>query len=139
MARVWNLCSLLFVHLLQQLVKMVRELSPELSKIALNELNEHPERLQDDLQHLKDWISKQPYLKARTGNFVLCWLFWYKQMISIKHQAISYKILDDIRIIMVLKVKHIISLAPCGKLVIIQSALKWFDYIVVDDCDSKQL
>lgn len=50
---------------------MVRELSPELAEIATNELSENPKRLQDDLQHLKDWISKQPHLKARTGNFCL--------------------------------------------------------------------
>lgn len=47
---------------------MVRELSLELAEIAHNELNEQPHRLEDDLLHLKDWISKQPYLKARTGN-----------------------------------------------------------------------
>lgn len=64
---------------------MVRELSPELAKIAVNELNEHPSRLQDDLQHLKDWISKQPYLKARTGKFIFC-----KNLISIWYQAICY-------------------------------------------------
>ncbi|XP_026326991.1 alpha-tocopherol transfer protein-like [Hyposmocoma kahamanoa] len=47
---------------------MVRVLSPELAEIARNELSEHPKRLQDDLQHLKDWISKQPHLKARTDD-----------------------------------------------------------------------
>lgn len=45
----------------------IRELSPELAAKAREELNEDPKRLQEDLIHLKDWISKQSYLLARTG------------------------------------------------------------------------
>ncbi|KAI5641590.1 CRAL/TRIO domain-containing protein [Phthorimaea operculella] len=47
---------------------MVRELSPELAKIAKEELNENPNTLQDDLRGLKEWIAKQPHLRARTDD-----------------------------------------------------------------------
>ncbi|XP_049866600.1 uncharacterized protein LOC126367214 [Pectinophora gossypiella] len=47
---------------------MIRQLPPELEKVAREELNENPKRLQDDLQHLKEWIAKQPHLKARTDD-----------------------------------------------------------------------
>ncbi|KAI5641589.1 CRAL/TRIO domain-containing protein [Phthorimaea operculella] len=35
---------------------------------AREELNEEPLRLEEDLQHLKDWIAKQPHLRARTDD-----------------------------------------------------------------------
>lgn len=47
---------------------MIRELTPGLAKIAKEELNEEPKRINDDLQHLKDWITKQPHLKARVDD-----------------------------------------------------------------------
>ncbi|XP_075992126.1 alpha-tocopherol transfer protein-like [Anticarsia gemmatalis] len=47
---------------------MIRELSPELAKIAKDELNENPKTVPTDLQHLKEWISKQPHLRARTDD-----------------------------------------------------------------------
>lgn len=46
----------------------VRPLSPELAEKAQKELNEVPSRLPEDLQALKDWIAKQPHLKARTDD-----------------------------------------------------------------------
>ncbi|XP_063376791.1 alpha-tocopherol transfer protein-like [Cydia fagiglandana] len=47
---------------------MIRELPPTLAKIAKDELNENPKRTQEDVQHLKEWITKQPHLKARTDD-----------------------------------------------------------------------
>lgn len=47
---------------------MIRELSPELAKIAAEELNEKPGQIKDDVQYLKEWLAKQPHLKARTGK-----------------------------------------------------------------------
>lgn len=47
---------------------MVRELPPDLAKIAKDELNEKPNLTNNDVQHLKEWISKQPHLRARTGK-----------------------------------------------------------------------
>ncbi|KAL0849061.1 hypothetical protein ABMA28_013423 [Loxostege sticticalis] len=47
---------------------MVRELTPELAQIAKEELNENPKQIKDDLQHIKEWLSKQPHLKARTDD-----------------------------------------------------------------------
>ncbi|XP_050361886.1 uncharacterized protein LOC126781107 [Nymphalis io] len=48
--------------------QMIRELSPELAKIAKNELNENPTQVASDLQNLKEWISKQSHLRARTDD-----------------------------------------------------------------------
>lgn len=46
----------------------VRPLSAELAAKAQKELNEVPSRLADDVQALKDWIAKQPHLRARTDD-----------------------------------------------------------------------
>lgn len=46
----------------------VRPLTPELAEKARLELNEDPKRIESDLQHLKEWIAKQPHLRARTGD-----------------------------------------------------------------------
>jgi hypothetical protein len=46
---------------------MIRELPPDLAKIAKQELNENCNDIQNDLHQIKEWISKQPHLKARTG------------------------------------------------------------------------
>lgn len=46
----------------------VRELSPELAKKAQEELNEVPERLAEDVKVLREWVAKQPHLRARTDD-----------------------------------------------------------------------
>lgn len=46
----------------------IRELSPELTRKAIGELNEVPERLADDVKAFREWISKQPHLRARTDD-----------------------------------------------------------------------
>lgn len=46
----------------------IRPLSPELAAKAVKELNEVPSRLADDVQALKDWVAKQPHLRARTDD-----------------------------------------------------------------------
>ncbi|XP_004929250.1 alpha-tocopherol transfer protein-like isoform X2 [Bombyx mori] len=46
----------------------VRALPPELAEKARKELNEDPSRINSDIQHLKDWLSKQPHLRARTDD-----------------------------------------------------------------------
>ncbi|XP_026326255.1 alpha-tocopherol transfer protein-like [Hyposmocoma kahamanoa] len=46
----------------------VRPVPPILAEKAKNELNEDPNRLKNDLQSLKDWIAKQPHLRARTDD-----------------------------------------------------------------------
>ncbi|XP_047098519.1 alpha-tocopherol transfer protein-like [Schistocerca piceifrons] len=45
-----------------------REVSPELEAIAVKELNEDPKRRDQDIQHIKDWLSKQPHLRARDDD-----------------------------------------------------------------------
>lgn len=49
----------------------VRPLAPELAEKAKAELFEDPKKLEDSIQHLKEWIAKQPHLMARAGNVVL--------------------------------------------------------------------
>lgn len=39
-----------------------------LQKIAIEELNEVPERINDDIQALREWVQKQPHLKSRTSD-----------------------------------------------------------------------
>lgn len=46
----------------------IRPLTPELAAKAEKELNEVPSRLAEDVQALKDWIAKQPHLRARTDD-----------------------------------------------------------------------
>lgn len=46
----------------------LRTLSPELTKKAKDEVNEDPQRIEKDLQTIKEWIAKQPHLNARTGQ-----------------------------------------------------------------------
>ncbi|XP_045490789.1 alpha-tocopherol transfer protein-like [Colias croceus] len=46
----------------------VRPLCPELAVIAEKELNEDPKRIDSDIQHIREWISKQPHLHARTDD-----------------------------------------------------------------------
>ena len=46
----------------------IRPLCPALAKLAAEELNEKPERIQMDLETLREWIIKSPHLKARIDD-----------------------------------------------------------------------
>ncbi|CAH2066480.1 unnamed protein product, partial [Iphiclides podalirius] len=46
----------------------VRPLPAELAEKACMELNEEKSKLEESLQHLKEWLSKQPHLRARTDD-----------------------------------------------------------------------
>ncbi|KAH8324726.1 hypothetical protein KR074_010273, partial [Drosophila pseudoananassae] len=53
----------------------IRRLSPELAKKAQDELGEVPERIDEDIDTLRTWISKQPHLKARQdAQFLVAFL-----------------------------------------------------------------
>jgi len=47
----------------------IRPLPADLNAIAHQELKEDPARLEQDLQHIREWLAKQPHLTARTGTF----------------------------------------------------------------------
>ncbi|XP_023953658.2 alpha-tocopherol transfer protein-like [Bicyclus anynana] len=46
----------------------IRPLTPELAEKARVELNEDPNRIAKDVQHIKDWLAKQPHIRARTDD-----------------------------------------------------------------------
>lgn len=53
----------------------IRRLSPELAKKAQDELGEVPDRINEDIDTLRTWISKQPHLKARQdAQFLVAFL-----------------------------------------------------------------
>lgn len=47
---------------------LVRPLSAQLQKVAIEELGEVPSRIDKDLEDLKAWIKLQPHLRARTDD-----------------------------------------------------------------------
>lgn len=69
----------------------VRPLTPALEKMAREELNEDPKRLKDDLQSIKDWLAKQPHLKARTGEHYYCYVLLRRRML-INNRLIYYRL-----------------------------------------------
>ncbi|XP_073819610.1 alpha-tocopherol transfer protein-like [Musca autumnalis] len=53
----------------------MRPLTPTLAEIAQRDLNETPERIQQDLHILREWIGKQRHLRARTSDeFLIAFL-----------------------------------------------------------------
>lgn len=45
-----------------------RPLPEQLQEKAELELNEDPSRIQEDIDHIREWLSQQPHLIARTGR-----------------------------------------------------------------------
>lgn len=54
--------------LVNKLKMQIRPLCPELAEKARVELNEDSQRIASDVQHIKDWLAKQPHLRARSGK-----------------------------------------------------------------------
>ncbi|KAB0798514.1 hypothetical protein PPYR_09507 [Photinus pyralis] len=46
----------------------IRPLSATLQKLAESELYEVPERISEDISHIKEWLQRQPHLNARTDD-----------------------------------------------------------------------
>lgn len=46
----------------------IRNLSPELQIVAKDELNENPEKLEQELETFRELIQKTPHLKSRTDD-----------------------------------------------------------------------
>lgn len=36
----------------------------------LEELNERPDRIEEDIKHIKEWLNKQSHLNVRTGIYL---------------------------------------------------------------------
>ncbi|RXG56547.1 Alpha-tocopherol transfer protein-like [Armadillidium vulgare] len=47
------------------------DLSPDLLKIAKEELHEDPERRQKDIEYIREWLQKQPHITARTDDWTI--------------------------------------------------------------------
>lgn len=53
----------------------IRTLSAGLAKLAADELNETPERIQSDIDALRNWIHQTPHLSSRTDDqFLIAFL-----------------------------------------------------------------
>ncbi|RXG73197.1 hypothetical protein Avbf_08551 [Armadillidium vulgare] len=46
-------------------------LSKEILEQAQRELNEDPKRVKEDIEHIRQWIKKQPHLHIRTDDFFI--------------------------------------------------------------------
>ncbi|XP_067627410.1 alpha-tocopherol transfer protein-like [Eurosta solidaginis] len=70
----------------------IRPLTPLLAKRAQEELGEVPERIDADIQQLREWIQKQPHLTARTDDqFLVAFLRGCKYSIEkAKHKLDNY-------------------------------------------------
>lgn len=49
-------------------MSQIRPLSEKLAQLAQTELDEVPERIDQDITAIKEWIAKQPHLKARDND-----------------------------------------------------------------------
>lgn len=49
-------------------VLKIRPLHPALQKKAIDELNENPDRIQNDLDTLREWMKKSPHVKSREND-----------------------------------------------------------------------
>lgn len=47
----------------------IRPLSESLVRKAHKELHENPEEIENHVKELREWILRQPHLKARTGQY----------------------------------------------------------------------
>ncbi|CAG9809291.1 unnamed protein product [Chironomus riparius] len=53
----------------------IRPLSEALQKVAIEELNEVPERIEEDIESIRQWIKKMPHLKSRDDDqFIITFL-----------------------------------------------------------------
>lgn len=69
----------------------IRPLSAELQKIAIGELNEVPQRVSEDIAALREWIEKQPHLRARTDDqFLVSFLRGCKYSLEKAKSKIDY-------------------------------------------------
>jgi hypothetical protein len=63
------------ILLLSQTMSGIRPLSEAYAKIAKDELNESPERIQSSLEVIKLWLKQSPHIKARMENQFLVSFF----------------------------------------------------------------
>lgn len=70
----------------------VRSLEPELAKLALDDFQETPEKIEQGLQEIRDWLQENPYVKPRTNDqFLITFLRGCKyNMVQVKEKIESY-------------------------------------------------
>lgn len=49
----------------------IRPLSKELAKIAKDELNEIPDRISNDIEAIREWLTMQPHLNSQFDDQIL--------------------------------------------------------------------
>ncbi|KAK5646358.1 hypothetical protein RI129_004822 [Pyrocoelia pectoralis] len=70
---------------------LLRKLSAELQEVAEGELGENFLRLEEDLEYIREWINKQPHLKARTDDqFLLAFLRGCKFSLQRTQEKLDY-------------------------------------------------
>ncbi|XP_055707183.1 alpha-tocopherol transfer protein-like [Phlebotomus papatasi] len=68
----------------------IRPLTPELLKVATEELNEVPERIEKDLESLRDWLAKEPHITSRTDDqFLVAFLRNFKYSLEKSKEMID--------------------------------------------------
>ena len=65
-------------------------LSPEeMSKVAKEEVNEDPERVEADINAIKEWLAKQPHLQGtRSGK----WDFFLNSIVNVNNENMLVKL-----------------------------------------------
>ena len=69
---------------------VIRPLTEPLKKVAQEELNEVPERIESELNDFRKWIAEQPHLKSRTDDqFLIAFLRCCKHNLAEAQQMLD--------------------------------------------------
>lgn len=69
----------------------IRSIAPELADVARIQLNEVAENVPQDIKVFRDWIEKQPHIKARTDDqFLIGFLRYAKYSLENAKKRFEY-------------------------------------------------
>jgi hypothetical protein len=68
-----------------QMQLKIRDLPPDLLEAAKTELHEDPLRRDADLKHIRDWLEKQPHIKANPDDQVQVLLYFCQEFYYLLH------------------------------------------------------